>query len=286
MPHAQAPCARTSHPTPHSHLPTCSGKYAQLFAENKGFSAEEAQLFDAAAQHAYESFRDKVRLLRLLHLLRCVGATWRALLPPHPATASHFSLLTLAHPAPSPQAAASRGMEVEAMQAVAQGRVWSGSRAAKIGLVDAVGGVGRALQLAKQAAGLAQDEAVRVLEVSRARTSPLALVTGGGASLGMLLLQTALAGGSAAQGAAATQAAAGAPLLLQGLLAVLGGGSGVMPMGAGLGGVAAGQVMAEMPDVAVEGVASQALLAAVSAGPAGMLGGLSGGTGGGLFDEE
>lgn len=56
------------------------GRYAQLLAENKTFTEDEATLFDAAAQHAYEQFRDK--------------------------------------------AAASRGMDVEAMQEVAQGRVW------------------------------------------------------------------------------------------------------------------------------------------------------------------
>ena len=33
------------------------------------------------------------------------------------------------------------------MQAVTQGRVWSGSRAATIGLVDAVGGVAQAWEL-------------------------------------------------------------------------------------------------------------------------------------------
>ena len=35
--------------------------------------------------------------------------------------------------------------------------------------MDAVGGISRALQLAKQAAGLAADEGVRVLELSRAK---------------------------------------------------------------------------------------------------------------------
>lgn len=213
------------------------GRYAQLFAENKPFNEEEEALFDAAAQHAYESFRDK--------------------------------------------AAESRGMTKEAMQEVAQGRVWSGRRASGLGLVDAVGGLNRALQLAKQAAGLALDERVRLLEVSRAKTSPLALVSGGGASLpalGMLVLQS-LVGGSAAQGAAATQVAAGAPLLLQALAAVAGGaGSSGMP--SGTGGLASGQVMAQMPDLVVEGVASQALLAAAPA-----VGSPNSGSGG-LFDEE
>lgn len=106
-------------------------------------------------------------------------------------------------------------------------------------------------------------------------------MSGGGASLpalGMLVLQS-LAGGSAAQGAAATQVAAGAPLLLQALAAVAGGaGSSAMP--GGTGGLSAGQVLAQMPELAVEGVASQALLAATPAP------GSIGGGSGGLFDEE
>jgi protease-4 len=269
------------------------GKYAQLLAENKAFTAEEEALFDAAAQHAYESFRDK--------------------------------------------AAASRGMSVEAMQEVAQGRVWSGRRAAQLGLVDAVGGVSRAVQLAKQAAGLKLDEGVRLLEVSRAKVclvgglqcarvraclylcvcgeggkrprvlhgrregeaarggcagrrlaaagwrlatflwppptaspspppplpplqvSPLQLLSSGGASLpaalGMLLLQTVFSGGSAAQAAAAARVAAGTPVLLEALAAAAAGSA------AGSAGLpAAGAVRAEMPGVSVEGVSSLALL--------------------------
>ena len=60
-------------------------------------------------------------------------------------------------------------MTREAMQEVAQGRVWSGQRASTIGLVDSVGGINRALQLAKLAAGLQADEPVRVQELSRAQ---------------------------------------------------------------------------------------------------------------------
>jgi ClpP class serine protease len=41
------------------------------------------------------------------------------------------------------------------------------------GLIDELGGISRAIQMAKQAAGLAADDAVRVLEVSRAKVSPL-----------------------------------------------------------------------------------------------------------------
>lgn len=117
------------------------------------------------------------------------------------------------------------------------------------------------------------------------QTSPLQLV-GGGASLpaaiGMLLLQTLAAGGSAAQGAAATQAAVGAPVLLDTLVASLANAGSSTGVSSPLGGMAAtglqGQVMAAMPDIAVEGVASQALLAASSAA--------SSISSGGLFDVD
>ncbi|KAL4444953.1 hypothetical protein ABPG77_004003 [Micractinium sp. CCAP 211/92] len=218
------------------------GKYAQLLAENKAFTPEEEALFDAAAQHAYESFRNK--------------------------------------------AAESRGMSVEAMQEVAQGRVWSGQRAVQIGLVDHVGGLWRAIQLAKREAGLAPDEAPRVLEVSKAQTSPLQLVGGGAsgpAALGLLLLQ-ALAGGSPAQGAQSLAASVGAPALLQALAASLGGSAAGSAAAAAasaaqtMEGLADGRVLAAMPEIAVEGVASQALLRQ------GGMGGDSS-SGGGLFDD-
>lgn len=77
------------------------------------------------------------------------------------------------------KAAASRGMDSAAMELVAQGRVWSGKRAAEKGLVDRVGGLWSAIALAKQAAEIDADENVTVKEVSRGRVSPIALVTGG-----------------------------------------------------------------------------------------------------------
>lgn len=41
-------------------------------------------------------------------------------------------------------------MSVEAMQEVAQGRVWTGKAALERGLVDALGGVNRAVAIAKK----------------------------------------------------------------------------------------------------------------------------------------
>lgn len=61
-------------------------------------------------------------------------------------------------------------------QAVAQGRVWTGQRAIERKLVDVLGGVHEAVALVKQAAGIEQSEKVTLVEVSRGRTSPLALL--------------------------------------------------------------------------------------------------------------
>lgn len=53
-----------------------------------------------------------------------------------------------------------RKLSDEAVEAVAKGRVWSGSDAQSRGLVDKLGGFETALDLAKQAAGIAADEDV------------------------------------------------------------------------------------------------------------------------------
>jgi hypothetical protein len=61
-------------------------------------------------------------------------------------------------------------------QAVAQGRVWTGQRALQRKLVDVLGGLHEAVALVKQAAGIEQSEKVTLVEVTRGRTSPLALI--------------------------------------------------------------------------------------------------------------
>lgn len=55
------------------------------------------------------------------------------------------------------------------------------------GLVDVLGGINRAILLAKEAAGIPLSERVKVLELSRGRPSPLALLSGSGASMQLLL---------------------------------------------------------------------------------------------------
>lgn len=119
------------------------GRYAEILAaDNRSFTGDENALFDRAAIHAYESFRNK--------------------------------------------AAASRGMSEEKMQEVAQGRVWTGKDALDKGLIDAIGGVNRAVAIAKQLAGIQESEKVTVLEFGRVQQSPLALLSSG-ASLSSLL---------------------------------------------------------------------------------------------------
>ena len=55
-----------------------------------------------------------------------------------------------------------RDLPKEKVRAVAGGRVWTGAQAHEIGLVDELGGLARALELAKQAAGIAPDEPVEL----------------------------------------------------------------------------------------------------------------------------
>lgn len=68
------------------------------------------------------------------------------------------------------KAAFSRSMPVDKMEEVAQGRVWTGQDAASRGLVDAIGGLSRAVAIAKQKANIPQDRKVRLVELSRPST--------------------------------------------------------------------------------------------------------------------
>ncbi len=60
--------------------------------------------------------------------------------------------------------AAARGQPKEEIEALAQGRVWSGTRALKLGLVDVEGGLWEALRLARLRAGLPVDRPVELAE--------------------------------------------------------------------------------------------------------------------------
>jgi protease-4 len=54
-----------------------------------------------------------------------------------------------------------RGMSYDAVHAIARGRIWSGADAARNGLVDTLGGIRDAADLARQRAGLPPDAPVR-----------------------------------------------------------------------------------------------------------------------------
>lgn len=66
------------------------------------------------------------------------------------------------------KAAASRKMSVEALNAVAGGRVWSGKQALERGLVDQLGGLDDALAMVRKQAGV--DDKVEVNHVPKARS--------------------------------------------------------------------------------------------------------------------
>ena len=59
--------------------------------------------------------------------------------------------------------AASRKMPVERVDTLAQGRVWTGSQARQHGLVDALGGLDRAIALAKEKAGISAETEVNIV---------------------------------------------------------------------------------------------------------------------------
>lgn len=65
--------------------------------------------------------------------------------------------------------AAGRGLTREEVLAVAKGQIWSGADAKEMGLVDALGGYRTAIDLAKDAAGLAADEVVQLRRFPAAR---------------------------------------------------------------------------------------------------------------------
>jgi protease-4 len=58
------------------------------------------------------------------------------------------------------QVASGRGMTRDEVDAVARGRIWSGERAKEVGLVDELGGLHRALALAREAAEIDPEEDV------------------------------------------------------------------------------------------------------------------------------
>jgi protease IV len=63
-----------------------------------------------------------------------------------------------------------RKMSVEAVDKIGKGRVWSGSQAKDLGLVDELGGVDRAIEVAKQLAHIPASDSVRIVRLPEERT--------------------------------------------------------------------------------------------------------------------
>jgi protease-4 len=60
--------------------------------------------------------------------------------------------------------ATGRNMEAEAVEKVAQGRVWTGIQGKEVGLIDRIGGLEVALDVARERAGISPSEEVKVVE--------------------------------------------------------------------------------------------------------------------------
>jgi protease-4 len=77
------------------------------------------------------------------------------------------------------KAAQGRNKSYEEIDKVAQGRIWSGEDALKLGLVDQLGGLDEAITMAKSKAKIGKDEKVRLQVYPRALTVFEALFKGG-----------------------------------------------------------------------------------------------------------
>lgn len=80
-----------------------------------------------------------------------------------------------------------RKKEIEEVRKIAEGRIWSGEEAKKIGLVDELGGLLEAIARARAAAGLAADEPVDIISLPSLKESlPIALASSVGSTLGLV----------------------------------------------------------------------------------------------------
>jgi protease-4 len=75
-----------------------------------------------------------------------------------------------------------RGMTFEEAEKLAHGRVWTGRQAKENGLIDEVGGLDRALELAKEEAGVDAEEEVTLVHYPK-KKSMLASIMGGDSPL-------------------------------------------------------------------------------------------------------
>jgi len=66
--------------------------------------------------------------------------------------------------------AAGRNMSVEAVDKIGKGRVWTGTQAKEIGLVDELGGIDRAVEVAKQLARIPPSQTVHIVRFPEEKT--------------------------------------------------------------------------------------------------------------------
>ena len=186
-------------------------RYAELLADNRTFTEEEDSYFSEQAQYAYESFRNKAALsrgmqneqmqeyaqvasnsvtiqstvraacsLRRHAMAVCVG---RLPVKCHMALSVITLRSQIAHES-SYKASETHGSLVMQFCTYVKGRVWSGKRALEVGLVDALGGLSRAVAIAKKELKIPDSDNVALIELSREQMSPLMLLTGGASATG------------------------------------------------------------------------------------------------------
>jgi protease-4 len=74
-----------------------------------------------------------------------------------------------------------RGMTFEEAEKLAHGRVWTGRQGKKNGLVDELGGLDRAIEVAKELAEIPSDEKVTVIHYPKKKGFIESMLGGGGA---------------------------------------------------------------------------------------------------------
>ncbi|MGH9866724.1 MAG: signal peptide peptidase SppA [Candidatus Polarisedimenticolia bacterium] len=72
-----------------------------------------------------------------------------------------------------------RGMSREDVDKIGQGHVWTGKRAKELGLVDELGGLSKAIEIAKKEASIPEDESVRLVFLPEKKTLFQALLSPG-----------------------------------------------------------------------------------------------------------
>jgi protease-4 len=75
-----------------------------------------------------------------------------------------------------------RGIPMEELRTLAMGRVWTGKQALENGLIDELGGLDRAIELAKELADIPADEGVTIVHYPKSK-SLIEMITSGGGPL-------------------------------------------------------------------------------------------------------